>query len=810
MKVTYNWLKEFVDFKYSPQELADHLTMLGLQVELVVPVKLLFSRVVVGKILEIAPHPNSKKLLLCKVTTGDETLQIVCGANNISKDDLVPTAIIGAVLADNTQIIKRTIAGVDSYGMLCSEEELGLYDTSHGILILSKENTNGKVPAIGKPLENVLDLNDTILDINVTPNRPDALSIIGIAREISALTGNPIKLPKIHIEAKGPATKELVSITLKSPKLCPRYTARVIKNIQIRHSPFWIKYRLGLVGQRSINNIVDITNYVLIELGQPLHAFDYNVLNDKKIIVRTAEKGEQIVTIDNEPKTLDEGMLVIADSKRPIAIAGIMGGKETEVGDGTKDILLESAYFEPTSIRRTSKKIGISTEASYRFERSIDPQLPPLASDRAVQLMQSVLGIPDTSISKGLVDVKKNLPKIPLIKITPDYCKRILGINIPVQKIISILKSIGCKVAKSEASINVKPPAWRQDIQKNIDLIEEIARLYGYTKIPSALPEAMVNPPQKQKTHELARQLRGLLTGMGLTEIISYSFIDPKDLSTLRMPADKYMKLANPLDKNTCIMRTTLLTGIINNIVYNFNRGNDSVHIFELGKCFHLIENELFPKEEVSLAIGIAGNPKELHWRKSESTIDFFYLKGILEELLKKLFIENYEFSKIENQTFCPGKGCKITIQGKQAGIFGELHPHIIKNLDIKNVSQGIYIAELNITYLLEILQSLPAKKFQQLPKFPSTRRDISIILDKSTESCDIIKLVREMNSDIIEDVKLFDVYEGNPVPLGKKSVTYAVIYRNKEKTLTDEEVDNIHNILRSKILENIKCEVRE
>jgi len=805
MRVTYNLLKEFVDFDYTPEELAEQLTMRGLETEMVLPVKIPFSGVVVGKILDIQPHPNAQKLQVCKVTTGKEDLQIVCGAHNITTGDIVPTATLGAVLADNTKIIQRNLRGIDSFGMLCSEKELGLNETSEGIFILSPENTGKNDLRLGEPIEEALMLNDTILEINVTPNRPDALSIIGVAREICSITGSSLKMQKNKLSEVVPETKELVEIKISAWDLCPIYTARVIKNVKVKPSPFWLKYKLQMLGIRTINNIVDITNYVLTECGQPLHAFDYKTIDNSKIIVRTANTGEEIITIDNEQRKLDNSMLVIADNKRPIAIAGVIGGKETEVSENTTDILLESAYFEPTQIRKTSKRFGISTEASYRFERNIDPKLQIYASDRAAHLIQLIAG---GNISKDILNLEKKAPKALPIKIDFSYCNRIIGINIPAQKITSILKGIGCKTKKEKKNLVVTPPSWRPDIVKQIDLIEEIARIYGYTKIPSNMPEALVNAPTKQKNYNLTSKLYPLLTGMGLSEIISYSFINPNDLSLLRIPEVKYIKLANPIDKNLCIMRPNLLGGIINNILYNKNRGNDAIHIFEFGKCFFHQENEIMPKEELHLAIGICGDPKEIHWRKSQTIIDFFYLKGIIEEILTKLFIKNYELKKIDDPTFCPGKVCTITINNQEIGKFGELHPQVIRNFDIK--TNTIYAAELNISLLLDISENNKSSKFQTLPKFPSARRDISIILDKTRESHDIIKLIQEIGSDIIENVEVFDVYEGNPVPEGKKSVAYAVFYRNKEKTLTDEEVESIHSILRNKILEKIKGEIRE
>lgn len=805
MKITYNWLKELVRFNYTPHELAEQLTMLGLEVELVIPVKPSFSKIIVGKILEIKPHPNAGKLLICKVTTGTEILQIICGAHNISTGDLVPAAINGSMLADNTEITVKNILGVESFGMLCSEKELGLNDISNGILILSNENTNCKTLKIGAPLEKELGLEDTILDINVTPNRPDALSMIGIAREISCITGNPVKFPKIYFVEDKAYTKENIIVKLKAGKLCPRYTARVIKNLKIKASPFWLRYRLGLLGLRPVNNVVDITNLVMLELGQPLHAFDYKKIENAVIIIRQGNEEEKILTIDNESRILDKDVLVIASDKKPIAIAGVMGGKETEVTSNTTDILLESAYFEPTSIRRTSKKYGLTSESSYRFERATDPQLPPAASNRAVQLILKTAG---GIALKGIVDYKKDIPKPPLIKLEQSFCSRIIGIDIPFPKIESIFKGLQCSVKKQRNTFFVKPPSWRRDITNRIDLIEEITRIFGYIKIPSLMPIAKVKAPAIDLLTKITNKIYHLLTGMGLNEIITYSFINQKDIPILNIPIQKYTRLVNPVDKDVCAMRPSLIPGIINTIVYNFNMGNDSVHIFEIGRCF-------MPDEKLRLGIGISGSINNLHWQKKGITPDFYYLKGIIEELFYNLNLFPAFSYKKGAETFHPGKVCKISVSPSpdngrvDVGIFGELHPQITAKLDIKDPSRQIYLAEIELTSLLGLITG--KRKFQTLSKFPSIRRDISIILDSKLESYDIIRIIREMDLDIIESVDIFDVYSGHPIPEGKKSIAYAITYRHKERTLTDEEVENIHSTIRHKILEHVpNADIRE
>lgn len=804
MKVTYNWLKEFVDFNYSPQELAEKLTMLGLEVELVVPIKPVFSGIIVGKILEIKKHPNADKLLLCKVTTGKESLSIVCGAHNIKTGDLVPVATIGSVLSNGTKITKRAIKGIESNGMLCSEQELGLTDYISGIFILSSENINTKLPELGTKLQNCLALEDTIFDISITPNRGDALSVIGLVREIGALVKKPIKRQKISFPQKGEPTNKLVKVNVRNKQLCPRYTARIITGIEIKPSPFWLRYRLGLVGTRAINNIVDITNYVLLEQGQPLHAFDYQLIKGNTINIRQANNKEKIITIDNETRTLDKDVLVITDKEKPIALAGVMGGNNTEVTEKTTDILIESALFNPANIRRTSKKFSLTSESSYRFERGVDPNLAPLASNRATQLILEVAG---GCSSHGLIDCVKNLPKPSAINLNTSYCNKILGISITPQKIYSIIKSIGCTISKKgKESFSIKPPSYRQDVKTPIDLIEEIARLFGYIKIPFCMPEAKVLTYKKQQLHELITATKRLLTGIGLDEIITYSFIDPNDLNRLGFKESQYICLKNPVSTQTSVMRTTLMPGIINTMVNNINRGNTSLSIFEIGKCFFSNFKNNSPKENIYLSLGLTGNLKGAHWKKKEEEVNFFYLKGIIETIMEKLFIKDYKFLDTNKPILHPKRACSIIINDKEIGFFGELHPALAKNYDLPKRN---YIAEINITDLVN-LKGL-VRKFEPLPKFPGVRRDISIIVDKDIVSYDIIKMIRETGIRQIESINLFDLYKGDPIPKNKISLAYAINFRHKERTLTDKEVDKAYNIIRQKILSELPgVQIRE
>ncbi|MCL6471855.1 MAG: phenylalanine--tRNA ligase subunit beta [Firmicutes bacterium] len=801
MLVSLNWLKDYIDFDLSADELADKLNLTGTAVESVKHLGEGLGNVRVGLLLEVKPHPNADKLSVTTVNIGrPETLEIVCGAKNIKVGDKVPVALVGATLPSGIEIKPVKLRGVTSYGMLCSKAELGLGTDHAGIYILPED------VEVGAPLTEALGLDDTILELEITPNRPDCLSMIGMAREVGAITGRTIHKPSIDLVESAEKTTDIASVQILDPDLCPRYTARVIRGVKIGPSPTWMQSRLEKAGMRPINNIVDITNYVMLEMGQPLHAFDLNTIRDRKIIVRRAKNGEHIETLDGVVRELDDSMLVIADTERAIALAGVMGGANTEVSDKTVDILLESAYFEPTSIMRTSRNLGLLSESSSRFEKGTDPNGTAVAADRAAQLMAAYA---DGTVTQGLIDVYPKMIEPRRLPLRTDKVNAILGTKLKPDEIKKILTGleISAEVVGETTEMRVIAPSFRPDLEREIDLIEEIARIYGYNNIESTLPESGYKQGGLSERQKVAESIKDRLIATGLSEAITYSFMDPNDIDKLQIPQGDplrwFVRLLNPLNEELSVLRTTLMANLLKVIKYNINREQYDVQIFEVGHVFWQEQGKDIPDEEVMLGIAITGAWEPDEWYDKARSVDFFDLKGIIEAVLSELNIKNWSVRHFTHPAIHPGRSAELLIGNESVGYFGELHPNAQSDFDLPRT----YVAELNFTKLID--KAVTQKEFAEIPRHPAISLDIAILVDDSIENEQVMDVIRTAGKPLLENVRLFDLYKGAGIPEGKKSMAYSMVFRAPDRTLTDQEALDVRESIVERLSRELKAEIR-
>ena len=815
MNVTLNWLKTYIDFDFSPSELAERLTMLGIEVEAIKQLGTGLEGIVVGKVTAMVPHPNADKLVLCQVDVGGaEPLQIVCGAPNVREGMFAPVATIGATLPIGLTIKRAKLRGETSHGMLCSEKELGLSEDAAGLMELSADIS------AGTSLVTALGLDDVVFELEITPNRPDCLSLIGVAREIRAETGNPLKLPSVDLQESEADIEDMTSVTIDAPDLCPRYAARIIQGVKVGESPAWLQQRLESVGVGVINNIVDVTNFVLMEYGQPLHAFDYHKLTENRIVVRRATDGEQLTTLDEEARELTTDMLVIADAEKPVALAGIMGGYDSEITETTCDVLLESAYFNPSSVRATAKALGISTEASYRFERGADPGGVLAALDRAAQLIAELVG---GTICKGTVDVYPGSPPVtgkgeqqPLteIQLRPDRVNFILGTELEAAEMEEILRRLGFDVKSSrhtpcavntEGNYQVAVPTFRSDITREIDLIEEIARVYGYDNIPTTLPKGDIPVPAPDPKTEVRRRIKHFLLAAGMMEAVNYSFCDPNCFEKIRLASDNPLRdalpLRNPLSPEMSVLRTTLVPGLLENTQHNRNHQIKVIALFEIGGVFVRDGNQQEPERVTGVLAGqigdgVYGNP----YRNP----DFFDIKGLVEGMLEVCGITEYTLQKTDVPTFHPGRNAEVLLNDRRIGIFGEAHPEVLENYDLPYKA---YIFELDLEALVDTV--VFAKRFEPISIYPKVERDLAIVVDKEVLSDMPIGLIYTTGGEWVESVRLFDVYEGEQVPEGKKSLAYAIVYHSATETLTDKAVNALHDRVVEHLHQELGAELR-
>lgn len=801
MKVTYNWLKEFVDFDLAPDALSELLTMLGLEVESIEYIGADLDDVIVALVEERAQHPNADKLSLCRVNNGREILSVVCGAQNFKSGDKVALAQVGCSLPGDFKIKKSKIRGEESCGMLCSEKELGLADESLGIMVLSPD-----LP-LGMPVFEALGLKDVLFEIGLTPNRADCLSVIGIAREIAAKLGRKVRYARHDLPEKGAAISSVASVEVIDPDLCPRYTARFVSGCTIAPSPQWLVNRLKAVGQRTINNVVDITNYVLMEYGHPLHAFDFRQLTGGKIIVRRAAEGEKFTTLDGQERTLNSSDLTIRDASRAVALAGIMGGENSEIAADTADILLESAYFNPSAIRLTSKRLGLHTESSHRFERGADIQVVTTALDRAASLIAELAG---GTIAMGTIDEFPLPQPEKLLTVRISRINDILGLNLEESSIVKIFTDLEfTAVSIGKGTLEVSIPSFRVDIEREIDLIEEVARLHGFENIPLTMPFAQVFSDRVPRYQILEREVRNHLAGAGFNEVINFSFASHHDIRKLNLTAadrrSSAVALLNPLVDEHAVMRTTLLPGLLQTVARNFSLRNLNLRLFEMRRVYWVKPGHELPDEPLHVAGIMTGLRNSEAWNQPKDTVDFFDLKGVVESLASLFKLPELSFVAGGAEPFYhPGKAAAIHANGQLIGTLGEIHPDIQEAFEI---DRPVYYFELDFATLVTLSsETLPIKAPS---KFPDTYRDIALLMDFERPSSTIVDIIKGVKSDKTRSVEIFDLYTGDKIPDGMKSLAVRVRYGSFEKTLTDEEVNKVHQKIVNSLISDINISVR-
>ena len=798
MKVPLSWLREYVAVDLPPAELAHRLTMAGTEVASIETVGEAWDGILVGHVAEIQPHPNADRLVLATVDLGDRAETVVSGAPNLAAGIRVPFAPVGARLIDGhtgEQITLRaaTIRGVASRGMVCSERELGLSDDHSGILILDPE------APVGGALREVL--GETVFDLEVTPNRPDLLGMLGVAREVAALTGAPLRPPGETYTEAGPAAADLTTVEILDPDLCPRYVAAIIEGVTIGPSPAWMRRRLEGVGVRPINLVVDITNYVMMEVGQPLHAFDFERLRGRRIVVRRATPGERVTTLDGTDRALPPEALLICDGEGPVAVAGVMGGLESEVTDTTRTILLEAANFQQVSVRRTSRALKLRTEASHRFDKGIAPVLALVGARRAVRLMVELGG---GRAARGLVDAYPGCRERPPIPIGPAEVRRVLGVGLDRGEIRAALERFGIACEEAGEGLLARPPEYRMDLTIPADLVEEVARCIGYDQIPTqpldgSIPNAA--PDRTLVTLELARQT---LAGLGLQEVITYSLVGERLLSRLREGAAGGLHLVNPMSVDQAILRPTLRASLLELAAQHQRQGEGRIRIFEAGRAFLPRPGEL-PEERETVGIVLAGARAETFFGDPAAETDFFDLKGVVEELFRRLGVAGLRWERWEDPHMLPGVCAGGRREGETLAVAGELHPRVAAAFELGG---RVFLAECDV---FRLVRAAHARPFQvaAIPRFPAVRRDLAILVREGVAAAELEAAVRGAGEGMLAEVRLFDVYRGDPIPAGKVSYAYALSYQAADRTLRDDEVDAVETRLVAALREGFGATLR-
>ena len=814
MLASLEWLKQYVDINIPVDVLVDKITRAGLEVETVTNLGEGLEGVLTGKVTQIERHPDSDHLWVCQMDYGQGIVQILTGAQNVKQNDIVPVAVVGSTLPPSSRnpegmkLAAVKMRGLDSFGMLCSADELGI---DNKLLLPEQRNGIFILPAdtpIGVDVKEVLGLNDVVIDIDLTANRADCFSIIGLAREIAALTGCPLKMPAMDVaEAAGGNAQEMATIKIEAPELCPRFAVRVLKNIKITESPEWMQKRLRACGMRPISNVVDVTNYVMLELGQPMHAYDYDKVAGHTLVVRRGGEGEKLMTLDEQERTLDPSMIVIGDAERAVGLGGVMGGFDTEVTGETVNVMLEAASFHGPSIRRTSRSLGLRSEASGRFERGVDTIKTHNALNRAAYLLEQ-MGACETVA--GIVEAYPEEIKPAVIKVTPEVISGRVGITISKEEMVKTLTALEFGVEEEGDALVITAPSWRNDVTCNADISEEIARIHGLDHIESHMPVLGMAQGRQFVVEDVKDSIQDYMVAVGMNEVMTYSFINQSAFDKLQLAADdnrrNAIELLNPITDEFRVMRTTMAPSVLNAAAYNLARQHNKVAIFEVGRVY--LPKELPLKEQATeksmLCAVISGKCNDLNWCTCRDNVDFYDMKGVVEGLMAKLMLNDYKLVHYAVPYLHPGKSCAVEVDGKIIGWFGELHPLAQEAFGLP---QEAYILEMEVEPLVAAAIAVP--KYKHLAKYPSMSRDIAVVVPLEVTNAELEAVIREHAGELLIGVKVFDIYTGKQVAEGCKSMAFNLTYQAADRTLTDAEVDASMKTVIAKVAEEYKAELR-
>ena len=799
MLISLNWLKQYIDLDgIEINEMENSLTMIGQEVEKIEIAGSNLENVVTAKIIEKEMHPDSDHLTVCKVDNGKEILQIVCGASNHKAGDKVVLAQIGARLSEDFVIKKGKIRGKESCGMLCSEVELGIGSDKDGIIILPED------APIGVPFKDYLGINDTVFELEITPNRPDCLSHIGIARELSAYYGKELKYPETEIKSEiSEKTSDNVKVSIEDSNLSRRYVTRILKNVTVKESPKWLKERIEAVGLRSINNIVDVSNFILMEMNHPNHVFDLDKIEGNEIKVKSAVKGDKLVTLDEQERELEDGDIVICDSKKILALGGVMGGLDSEVTDNTKNILLEVAQFNPQNVRKTSRRLTLSSDSSYRFERGIDVEDSIKVINRLANLIQEVAG---GEILNGYVDVYPVPHENKVAELNFERLNRFVGKVIPREKVIEILRNLEIDIKDNGETLTLTAPSYRGDLELEQDYFEEVIRMYGFDNIENILPRVDINKNSTLDTTKLTDRVKTICASVGLKEVINYSFIPKDALQKLKFTGvseDKLIDISNPITEDFVTMRPTLLYSLIKNAKDNMNRNVSNIRFFEVSRTFEKAEE--LAKEDIKVGIILAGENDKTLWNPKPVHYDFYDLKGIVEEVFSKLKFQSFSIKRSVQTEFHPGRSADVFVGKEYIGSFGEIHPDVLENFGLNK--KTILVAEFNI----ELIKKYINKPFvyQGIVKYPAVPRDLALVMNENILVGDVLKTIEKIDKKV-EKVELFDIYQGIGVEPGKKSVAISILLRDDSKTLEEKEINDIIDKILAKMKKDYMAELRQ